>query len=331
MDISIVVPVFNKEDYLERFFFSFSSIEKLNLNYEVIFINDGSTDRSLSVINNKIESLNISNLKFRVYSKGNGGVSSARNLGINVANGDYIWFLDSDDQFEIEKVDKTLSQIKEKKYDILIYGYTALNNDSSVKKEYLFKERLLNNDDIIDMINNHTIESIWNKIYNRCFLLDNNIFFKESIKYAEDFFFNALAFKCSSKSYFFKESIYYYYNNDNSLSKKYLSNIVELRTRIYDSYNQLFFKRGLDINSIKDIFILETYTNIILNNLNEKDSVKISITQINNTLSNVNIRKHYIHNKFSDKRMNILRVFINLGFPKLTVFLLNKLLKARSV
>ena len=88
---SIIVPVYNTEKYLRK---CLDSIKNQTFNdYEVIIINDGSTDNSLSIVSA------INDIRIKIYSKSNGGVSAARNDGIIHSVGDYILFLDADDIF----------------------------------------------------------------------------------------------------------------------------------------------------------------------------------------------------------------------------------------
>ena len=89
--ISIIIPVFNAEAYLYRCLKSIQ--EQTNKNFEVIIIDDGSTDQSINICQEFTEKDN----RFKVYQKENGGVSSARNMGLNHAIGDFIFFADADD------------------------------------------------------------------------------------------------------------------------------------------------------------------------------------------------------------------------------------------
>lgn len=90
--ISIIIPIFNAEQTIKRCIESV--LKQKYTNYELILINDGSTDKSAQICKNYISN------KVHLYNKINGGVSSARNLGINKSNGEFITFLDADDYVE---------------------------------------------------------------------------------------------------------------------------------------------------------------------------------------------------------------------------------------
>jgi len=93
MKISLIIPVFNVDQYLSRCLDSCIHQDLIPDEYEIIAVNDGSTDRSLTILREYEQKY--SNIK--VIDKPNGGLSSARNTGLSVAIGDYIWFIDSDD------------------------------------------------------------------------------------------------------------------------------------------------------------------------------------------------------------------------------------------
>ena len=107
--ISIIIPVYNSAKYLRKCLNSI--INQTFDNIEIICINDGSTDNSLSIINEyaKIDS------RIKVYTIENKGVSAARNYGILVATGEYIGFVDSDDYIDLNYYEEMMKQIKEEK------------------------------------------------------------------------------------------------------------------------------------------------------------------------------------------------------------------------
>lgn len=93
MKLSIIIPVYNVERYLRQCLESCLSQDVPKSQYEVIIVNDGSPDNSQAIIDEYSSKYD----NVRVLKKKNGGLSSARNAGLNIASGDYIWFVDSDD------------------------------------------------------------------------------------------------------------------------------------------------------------------------------------------------------------------------------------------
>ena len=93
MKLSIVIPVYNVEKYVNRCLLSVLNQKVSSNEYEIVIVNDGSTDSSLSIVEEMIESYN----NVILVSQENAGLSAARNRGLLLAKGDYIWFVDSDD------------------------------------------------------------------------------------------------------------------------------------------------------------------------------------------------------------------------------------------
>ena len=113
--ISIIVPIFNSEKYLTR---CLVSLQNQTLgDYEVILINDGSIDHSACICNEFVQKDN----RFRVIHKKNGGVSSARNIGLAVTQGEYVLFVDSDDYIDRHLLENLL-QVGS--YDLVLTGLT---------------------------------------------------------------------------------------------------------------------------------------------------------------------------------------------------------------
>ncbi|OWO82238.1 hypothetical protein B5C26_11655 [Photorhabdus luminescens] len=113
-DITIIIPIFNDENNIVYLLDSISAQE--NINFEVVIINDGSTDNSLEIINEYKKRDN----RIRIFNQENRGVSIARNDGIKYARGEWILFVDSDDWLKPQILRKWLDQAIEQKLDVLI-------------------------------------------------------------------------------------------------------------------------------------------------------------------------------------------------------------------
>lgn len=209
--VSVIIPVYNTEKYLEE---CLNSVENQTLkDIEIICVNDGSTDKSLEILNNHANK----DSRIKVISQENGGVSHARNTGMSKAKGKYIAFFDSDD---------ILSPIAyEKMYDL-----AELHNSEVVKCEVLdfFEGNPLESDlkeyddskvkvfevetsqqDPYSQLN-YDNGVVWNKIYSRKFLLDNNLWFDEKIALAEDSMFNWLCGASVKKQVITYNILYFY-------------------------------------------------------------------------------------------------------------------------
>lgn len=126
--VSVIVPVYNVENYLTK---CITSLQKQTYsNLEIVFINDGSTDHSLSILENAKEKDN----RIKVFTQNNCGLSAARNRGIDEANGEYICFVDSDDWVSEEYIMCMLNAIKKYNADIAICNIQYIFNTGKIKK-----------------------------------------------------------------------------------------------------------------------------------------------------------------------------------------------------
>ena len=136
MQLSIIIPVYNVEEYIEKCVLSLQQQDIPNEEYEIIIINDGSPDNSREVVLRLMKQF--TNIVF--IEQENKGVSLARNAGIDKATGDYILFIDPDDYVEINSFNRILNLATESNADIVFLGFTFLNIDNSIKKEIFYSE-----------------------------------------------------------------------------------------------------------------------------------------------------------------------------------------------
>lgn len=177
--VSVIIPVYNAEKTLVR---CVDSVLSQNYdNYELILIDDGSKDNSLSICHDYA----IKSKKVRVFSKNNGGVSSARNLGIDIANGEWITFIDSDDYVDSGYFDG----IDFVTQDIVFHNYKKISNDVCVQQldvHCAFSKLSLK--EILQQYNgNSLLRAPWGKFFKRSFI--DSIRFPEDMKVGEDTFF----------------------------------------------------------------------------------------------------------------------------------------------
>lgn len=127
--VSIIIPVYNVENYLSECLDSVLAQDYDN--YEVILINDGSTDKSLNIANNYISKFND---KLKIISQSNFGQSSARNCGLKIAVGDYIYFLDSDDYINDNTLSRCVKVFLLHDVDVVFFDVLAFNDGLDSKK-----------------------------------------------------------------------------------------------------------------------------------------------------------------------------------------------------
>ena len=195
--VTVIIPVYNSEKYIGKCIKSI--IDQTYKNLDILVINDGSKDNSLSVIKS------FTDKRIRVIDKKNEGVSKTRNLGIKKSTGDYIMFVDNDDYLDKECIEEFVKSIKNN--DIAIGGYKRVND----KKE-MFRCVLKNT-----KWSKYIIMSPWAKLFKREFLINNNISFLNH-KIGEDIYFNLLAFSKTNKIVILSNCSYNWYYNVKSVS-----------------------------------------------------------------------------------------------------------------
>lgn len=192
--VSIVVPIFNLESYLTRCIESI--INQTYKNIEIILVNDGSIDNSISIINEFAEK----DKRIIVIDKGNEGVSVARNTGIERATGKYIMFVDGDDWIDRDMVEKLVNKAEETNSDFVGGGFVFEDIDIN-KKRFSpagFYPVIFEGKEVFKnyLCGRYIWSSVWGGIYLKETINKNNVRFVPEIKYAEDVFFtiNFMAF-----------------------------------------------------------------------------------------------------------------------------------------
>ena len=206
--ISIIVPCFNVEKYIERCFDSIKN--QTYRNFEIVFINDGSTDATLSILKEIIN--NYPNLNIVVYSQDNQGVSVARNTGLELANGEYVTFIDADD-FVFTDFLQVLNDNKDG-VGLSVVGITG--DGFNIKKTSF--EGIIPKDKFVYefWLTQHLWGSVANKIYSMQIIQDHNLSFDPELKIMEDMYFNMNYCQHIDKIYVSNQQLYYYPKNAES-------------------------------------------------------------------------------------------------------------------
>lgn len=205
--ISVVVPVYNVEKYLNRCIESI--VNQTYKNLEIILVDDGSTDSSQMICDEWAEK----DKRIKVIHKKNGGLSSARNAGLKVLTGKYVCFIDSDDYIEINALELMLKSIISDDYDVCICNTNLVDNDYNIISKENYKSSIISGDDIIkSFLTGKVFESIsaCDKLYKVSVIKNNDITFNEKEKWGEDFPFNYLYFQHVKKLISIDDRLYNY-------------------------------------------------------------------------------------------------------------------------
>lgn len=209
--VSIVVPIYNAEKHIKRCVNSVLKQEYKNL--EILLINDGSTDHSLEII----ETLSSNDSRIKIIDKNNEGVAETRNLGIKLATGKYIMFIDNDDFITSNYVKDYADKIIDLQYDIIIGGYQRVNSDDKV----LFSDYPRDS-----QWGKYIVLAPWAKIYNLQFLKNSSIQFL-NYPIGEDVYFNLIAFSNTDKIESIHNLDYKWFYNEKSISNTSQSGFSE--------------------------------------------------------------------------------------------------------
>lgn len=214
-DISIIIPVYNMGKYLDQCLESvFCQIDD---SIEVIIVNDGSTDNSYKIIEKYLKLY-----KNIVYiEQENQGLSISRNKGLELAKGEYIMFLDSDDYLEQNSISNIYIKAKEKDADILIFGHRKVydENNSFDKTNTIFDEnKAFEGDQVAQRMLSGDIEGYCcDKLLKHEYIKENKLEFQQGI-YIEDFFPIFQQVYKSKQIGFYNEVVYNYRQRKDSIS-----------------------------------------------------------------------------------------------------------------
>ena len=210
--ISVIIPVYNSGKYLERCLNSL--IAQTHENLEIIIINDGSKDNSAEII----EKFTSKDQRIIAVHQENQGVSAARNKGLEIAKGEFIGFVDADDEAEKDLYELLYHNLQKYEADISHCGFELVKPDETIKFHdsgiVLIQTKF---DAIAEILSGQRIEpSTCNKLYKKSVL--QNVFFPSDIKTNEDLLFNVEAFYNAEKSVFEDQVKYKYFSNSTSAS-----------------------------------------------------------------------------------------------------------------
>lgn len=268
--LSIIIPVFNCENEIKHCIESIIN-RKYESEYEIIIINDGSKDKSLSVC----EDLAQKYKNIICINQDNRGVSVARNEGIQNSKGKWCTFIDGDDCVEedyIKNILKIIQECEKNGSNLAIFGFNKIENtivqkniynDGIIEKKYFFKE-----------LCEQKLNSPWNKVFNMKIIKKNRICFPEKIKTSEDGIFMANYAKCLYGNVYTSNKVLYNYvkNGNGTVANPKCSYIGDL-FKLYHILKDIDSRMKCN-SKVDDVFIERLY--FLVNNLLKDDKIKKS-------------------------------------------------------
>ena len=240
--ISIVIAMYNIQSYIAECIMSCLHQEGVdNDDYEIIIVNDGSTDNSLSIAEAAINGMK----NARIISQNNAGVSVARNTGIDHAKGEYIWFADGDDMVETFAVRSLIDEISKTFCDIYIFNYSSFNKIGVINSSsFAYYKSPLSGKTINEDYGRILPNLVWAALYKREFLIQNNLQFMPDIRHEDDEFTMRANYLAESVM-ILRNNLYRYRINDSSFMSRIKRDNTESfisLIRIRESHNLFWGK-----------------------------------------------------------------------------------------
>jgi len=279
--VSIIVPVYNTENYLKKCLDSL--VNQTLENIEILIVNDGSTDNSQKIIDEYKE---LYSNKIKIFNKSNGGLSDARNFAIPHTTGEYIGFVDSDDYIELDMFEKMYALAKTKNLDLVECNFNweypnKIKIDYGIdyleKKDFFLFGRVM----------------VCNKLFKTSIIKDNNITFSKSLNYEDiEFFYNLIPY--INNYSLINNSFYHYIQRDNSIinnQTKKTADIFIILNNIINFYksNNLFdiYKTELEYLYIRFLLGSSFLRIVKIKNKNlRKELLNKSINELYSTFPN---------------------------------------------
>lgn len=247
MDLSIIIPVYNINNYIIRCLDSCIDQDYDIPLYEILIIDDGSTDNTSQYIQKYIDAHPRHNI--RLIHQNNKGISIARNVGIQYTTGKYIWFVDGDDFIEPYSIKKLITTSLKDNLDVLWFKYEEFTEKDKKIIEttsYPFGETISGQDFFLSKYNGY--HAVWLFLIKREYIIKNKLFFKEGIIACEDLLFTPIAICLANKIAYIDIIAYHYMIRESSISHK----INSLSKKFECIIKVCFELQSFSINKIKN-------------------------------------------------------------------------------
>lgn len=307
--LSIVVSIYNIEKYLDRCIKSL--IKQSNLEYEILLIDDGSTDESSNICQRYAEKYK----NIRYLYKENGGLSSARNYGLLKSIGEYIFFVDGDDYIEENCLKDIILEMQYNDLEVLHINYKQVDEEGSILKRKNLNnkmdDRIYNGSKWIEKIN--FIPMAWTYIFKKDFLINNQLYYLEGI-YHEDTEFSPKVIATVQRIKYYKTPIYNYVIREGSIIRSFNVKKAYDLVKIIDSLQEYKEKHILE-NNIK-VFIENRQDYLLIASIKTMLQYGQSIKEL---IKNTNITYYKINKLIKSKKIKykILGFIIKFRFYKL--------------
>ena len=243
--VTLIIPIYNAEKYLHR---CLDSVVKQEFpDMEVLLINDGSHDGSIEIC----REYEGKDLRFHVIDKENTGVSDTRNLGMRLAEGKYLQFMDSDDWLAEDAVDSMVSAAEQENCDLLIADFYRVNGEHYAEKHHIRRKNVMDRETFAMEMAKEPADFyygvMWNKLYRRKIIEQYGLACDTSMNWCEDFLFNLSYIRYAKRFLALQKPVYYYMKRKGSLvsTDSVSVDAVKVRLELLEKYKAFYQSMGL--------------------------------------------------------------------------------------
>lgn len=243
--VSLIIPLYNAEKYIRRCLDS--AMQQTFSDMEIIVVNDGSEDSSLEICREyeKLDS------RFCIIDKENTGVSDSRNRAIDLAKGEYLQFLDSDDWLAPDATESLVYAAKKHNCDLVIADFYRVDSAVFTEKQHIRERGLLTREQYAEYMMQEPADFyygvLWNKLYRRSIIEEYQIRMNLELRWCEDFLFNLSYIRHAIRFTAIQTPIYYYMKRKGSIvsSDWKKANAVLLKFQLLKEYKELYQSMNL--------------------------------------------------------------------------------------
>lgn len=263
--VSIVVGLYNVSSFLKEKHLS-CIFQQTYSNWELLLIDDGSTDETSILCDQFAEQ----DSRIKVFHKKNGGLGSARNVGIEKATGEYLWFYDVDDEVELNLLESCVFEMEKRQVNLMIFGFWAITPSQNLTEEVHFTEKEIRGqkqlrdcylDDLLFVRYGNGFA--WNKMYRRSFIEQKHLRYEDQ-RIQQDEVFNLKVYQKTDSIYLSPKLFYHYfiYNIGNTRSR-FIPNRFEIYKSIYNHFIKLRELWNIQDIRFEEFLYRRFYSNIL--------------------------------------------------------------------
>lgn len=304
MFLSFIVPAYNAEKFLIDTLTSIAKEVRTvdNAEIEIVIVNDGSVDKTPLLAEEFIQ--NHKDLNIKLFSKENGGLSDARNYGVDKANGEYIWFFDADDLIGKNSLSVIVDTLKREKLDLLSFAVREIYENGKVDEtNILYKpiDKIVNGVEYISQYKREISACMF--VFKKSLAIDNNLRFIKGVL-SEDYDFTLRLYGFCSRIAFLNVIAYQYIIRQGSLSRRN-------DEKYYTFHHNSMLKIIPEVSTFFESFSDKVYADSAKREINKMKMIAV------NMLFKSNIKKTqkiFFYNKFYQN--NILNIVYDNSFTK---------------